>query len=108
MAKGEIVRAVHAGGRHQGLAEIGIELSPGLWLLCWPLAKLVSLMPISLGGFGLREAALAGILYATARVPSEQGVALSLLWQCVIVSGGLLGGLGWLSMRARGRESRDG
>ena len=33
-----------------------------VWLLAWPLAKLIALAPVSLGGIGVREVALATLL----------------------------------------------
>src|SRR6185295_2222735 len=59
---------------------IGIDVPLAFWFLAIPLAKAITLAPISFGGFGLRELALAGI-FAIAGVPREQGVAVSLLWQ---------------------------
>lgn len=41
---------------------IGIQLHPAAWVLAWPLAKLVALLPVSLGGIGVREVALAAFL----------------------------------------------
>lgn len=83
---------------------IGIDIGLAFWFLAIPLAKAITLAPISFGGFGLRELALAGIL-ALAGVSKEQGVAVSLLWQSIIVSTGLFGGLVWyaLGYRAKAR-----
>ncbi len=88
-------------------AAIGIDVPWTVWLLAWPLAKAISLAPISLGGFGVREAALAGLLNAAAAVPSSQGVLVSLVWQTVLVAGGLVGGALWflLGLRERGAGS---
>ncbi len=90
-------------------AAIGIDVPWTVWLLAWPLAKAISLAPISLGGFGVREAALAGLLNAAAAVPSSQGVLVSLVWQTVLVAGGLVGGALWffLGLRERGAGSGD-
>ena len=90
-------------------AAIGIDVPWAVWLLAWPLAKAISLAPISLGGFGVREAALAGLLNAAAGVPSSQGVLVSLVWQTVLVAGGLCGGALWflLGLRERGAGAED-
>ncbi|HYQ72199.1 MAG TPA: lysylphosphatidylglycerol synthase transmembrane domain-containing protein, partial [Gammaproteobacteria bacterium] len=42
--------------------QIGIEASASLWFFAWPLAKLIAMAPISLGGIGVREAAIAGLM----------------------------------------------
>lgn len=73
---------------------IGIEVALGVWFLAWPLAKVVSLLPISLGGLAVREASMAGFL-APFGVPLALGVTVSLLWQTVLIAGGLLGGGIW-------------
>jgi hypothetical protein len=74
---------------------IGIEVPVAVWFLVWPLAKIAGLMPISLGGLAIREATLAALL-APFGVPFAVGVVCSLLWQTVLIVGGLLGGLAWL------------
>jgi uncharacterized membrane protein YbhN (UPF0104 family) len=52
-------------------------------------------MPISLGGLAVREATLAALLTPFG-VPFALGVVCSLLWQTVLIGGGLIGGLVWL------------
>ena len=74
---------------------IGIEVGLAVWFLVWPLAKIASLLPISLGGLAVREASLAALLMPFG-VPISRGVVGSLLWQTVLIVGGLLGGLVWL------------
>ncbi len=54
------------------------------------------------GGIGVREAALAA-LFAPFGVPAVLAVAVSLVFQVVVISGGLVGGL--LSLLLRGRET---
>lgn len=73
---------------------VGIELPLAVWLLVWPLAKLSGLLPISLGGLAVREASLAALLLPFG-VPPARAVVCSLLWQTVLIGGGLLGGLAW-------------
>lgn len=81
---------------------IGIDVPLSVWFLVWPLAKVAGLMPISLGGLAVREATLAALL-APFGVPFAVGVVCSLLWQTVLIVGGLLGGLTWLLLsRTRG------
>ena len=57
-------------------------------------------MPISLGGLAVRETTLAALL-APFGVPFAVGVVCSLLWQTVLISGGLIGGLVWLVLGRR-------
>lgn len=73
---------------------IGISPSLAVWFLVWPLAKVVSLLPISLGGLAVREASLATLL-APFGIPLAMGVTVSLLWQSVLIAGGLIGGVVW-------------
>jgi len=72
---------------------IGIAAPFGAWLLCWPLAKLFALLPISLGGLGVREAALAALLSGFG-VSATLAVGQALLWQAaLLLAGGIAGGI---------------
>ena len=79
-------------------ARIGDALSIGVpmsvWFVVWPLAKLAGLLPVSLGGLGVRDATQ-GALLAGFGVPAARGVVASLIWQSVLIAGGLLAGLYW-------------
>lgn len=77
---------------------IGIELPLAVWFLAWPLAKLSATLPISIGGLGVREAALAALL-GRFGVAAASAVALGLLWQTVLVAGGAVGGLFYVTSR---------
>lgn len=75
------------------------------WLFAWPVAKIVAMLPVSFGGFGVREAAFAGLC---AKLGEDAGsaTALSLAWQGVLIAGGLLGGLVWGALsRLRARDA---
>jgi len=86
-----------------GLA-LGIEQSFGVWLLCWPLAKLVALVPVSLGGLGVRDATLAGLL-TTFGTPFGLGAAQALSWQAALIAlGAACGLLAFASPFGRGHE----
>jgi uncharacterized membrane protein YbhN (UPF0104 family) len=78
---------------------IGIEVAVSAWLIAWPAAKIAGLIPISLGGLAVREASLAALLLPFG-VPAATGVAASLIWQSVLIGGGLLGGGLWLLLRS--------
>lgn len=69
----------------------GIEIALTAWLFAWPMAKLSALLPLTQGGLGVREAALAALL-APFGVEPVLAVAAGLVFQGVIISGGLVGG----------------
>jgi uncharacterized protein (TIRG00374 family) len=70
---------------------IGIHVSAVVWLFVWPLAKIASLLPVTQGGLGVREAANVA-LFAPFGVPGVAALAVSLVFQAIIISGGLVGG----------------
>ena len=70
----------------------GIDIAFQAWLFAWPMAKISALVPVTQGGIGVREAALAALL-APFGVAPVLAVAAGLVFQGVIISGGLLGGL---------------
>ncbi len=84
---------------------IGIAVPLALWFFVWPLAKLSGLLPISLGGLGVRDAVLGGLL-VPAGVPMATGVVASLIWQTILIAGGLLAGATWLLLDRRTRRLR--
>jgi ADP-ribose pyrophosphatase len=61
-------------------------------------ALLLSMLPISLGGWGVREAALVWLL-GTANVPPDASLAISVLFGIVTTVASLAGGLLWLVNR---------
>lgn len=71
--------------------QIGIVAAASLWFFAWPLAKLIALAPISLGGIGVREVAIAGLMSPFGIEPALV-VAQSLSWEVVLVISGLLAG----------------
>jgi len=76
--------------------QLGIAMGIGIplyvWLFVWPLAKIAGLLPVTQGGIGVREAALA-ILLAPFGVAGAAAVAAGLAFQGVVIGGGLLAGL---------------
>ncbi len=81
---------------------MGIELDWRLWFLLWPLAKIAAMAPVSLGGIGVREAAFAAL--AGRFVAEDLVVAQSLVWESILVAGGLLAGGIYLATGARPGE----
>lgn len=70
---------------------IGIEIPLYVWFFVWPLAKIAALVPVTQGGIGIREAAQA-VLFAPFGVSAVMAVATGLVFQAVIIGGGLVGG----------------
>jgi uncharacterized membrane protein YbhN (UPF0104 family) len=71
--------------------EVGLHLTLAPWVLAWTASKLSALPPVSVGGLGVREAALASVLVAYG-APAEGALATALLWDGTLVTG-RLGGL---------------
>jgi len=72
---------------------IGLDLPLELWFLLWPLAKIAAMVPLGFGGLGVREAA-----FFTLVQPFGDGalaVTESLIWQTVLIAGGLACGAVW-------------
>ena len=70
---------------------IGIDIDIVLWFWAWPFAKLIALTPISLGGIGVREVALAGLLTPFG-VDTALSVAQSLSWEAILIVTGVVAG----------------
>jgi uncharacterized membrane protein YbhN (UPF0104 family) len=70
----------------------GLALPLRVWLFAWPLAKIAAVIPITQGGIGIREAALV-VLLAPFGAPASQVLATGIVWEGVIITGGLLAGL---------------
>jgi uncharacterized membrane protein YbhN (UPF0104 family) len=71
---------------------IGVDQPLSLWFSVVPLVALAMVLPISIGGFGVRENAMTFLL-SEQGVPTEKAVAVALLWGLSTVLTGLLGGL---------------
>jgi glycosyltransferase 2 family protein len=81
----------------------GLTLMFRTWLFAWPLAKLSAALPITQGGLGVREAALAALLLPFG-APAALSVAAGLAWEAIVISGALLAGLFSLLL-GRGEKS---
>lgn len=69
----------------------GLTLPLRVWLFAWPLAKLAAVLPLTQGGMGVREAALVALL-APFGAPGTLVLAAGLVWDGVIIAGGLIAG----------------
>jgi glycosyltransferase 2 family protein len=78
----------------------GLNLPLRAWLFAWPLAKLAAVLPLTQGGIGVREAALVGLL-APFGAPGYLVFAVGLVWEGVIIAGGLVAGAAALVLHRR-------
>jgi glycosyltransferase 2 family protein len=69
----------------------GLVLPLRVWLLAWPLAKLAAVLPLTQGGIGVREAALVALLIPFGAA-APMVLAAGLVWEGVIIAGGLIAG----------------
>src|ERR1700730_2052064 len=69
----------------------GLVLPLRVWFFAWPLAKLAALLPLTQGGIGVREAALVALL-APFGAPGHLVLAAGLIWEGIIIAGGLIAG----------------
>jgi hypothetical protein len=76
----------------------GLHLAFRIWLFAWPLAKLSAALPITQGGIGVREAALAALLLPFG-APAVLSVSAGIAWEAIVISGALVAGLTSLLIR---------
>jgi uncharacterized membrane protein YbhN (UPF0104 family) len=95
--------AIHMGG---GLAVYGLAMASGITLdllVCVTLVPpvlLLATLPVSFGGWGVREAALIGLL-APFGVAAGQALGLSIALGLLVMAAGLPGGVLWLLPRGK-------
>lgn len=77
-----------------GLA-LGLNVPIVAFLITVPAAMLLSALPLSIGGVGVREGSLA-LALAQYGVTHEQGLAIGVLWFLTVLISGLLGGVMYL------------
>ena len=82
--------------------QVGVSTGIAAWFVAWPLSKLIAILPISLGGIGVREAALVSLL-APFGAPREAVLASGILWQAVLAVSGLIGLVVTQSLRRSGQ-----
>jgi uncharacterized membrane protein YbhN (UPF0104 family) len=87
-----VVHLLHIAGQKCLTDALGIEVSWGFIAIYHPLIVLATAIPITIGGFGLREATYA-LLLPFAGIPTDDAIVLSLLWWTVGALGGLIGGV---------------
>jgi glycosyltransferase 2 family protein len=82
----------------------GLTLPLRAWLFAWPLAKVAAVLPITQGGIGVREAALVALL-SPLGAPGHLVLAAGLVWEGVVVAGGLIAGVAAVMLQRRGADS---
>ena len=90
--------------------QIGIGLGLAAYLVALGGAVLLTVVPVSLAGWGVREVAMVGILGAMG-VPAEKAIVVSLLFGVGVLMVSLPGGVLWRSANrrpvARGKNDDD-
>lgn len=71
-------------------SEVGVRTPLAPWFLAWTSAKASAVLPISLGGIGVREATLVSVL-AAYDVPADGVLAAGILWEGALVVGSITG-----------------
>jgi uncharacterized membrane protein YbhN (UPF0104 family) len=86
-------------------AQMELHMALGLWFLLWPLAKVAAMLPVSLGGLGVREATF-GLLvtWFAPGVDPALAVAQSFVWYTVLMAGGLASGAVVMTGRRAGES----
>ncbi|MEP6717278.1 MAG: lysylphosphatidylglycerol synthase transmembrane domain-containing protein [Terriglobia bacterium] len=75
------------------LAEaLGLHVAFYVWLFAWPLSKLSGLVPVTQGGIGVREVALVALM-SPFGAPAVLTAAVGLVFEAILITGGLIGGL---------------
>jgi hypothetical protein len=93
---GVISTVVGVGGAYVVGSQIGISLGFGAYLVAVGGAVLLTVLPISVGGWGVREAAVVGTFGAMG-VPVEKALVVSVLFGLGLAIVALPGGVLWLS-----------
>jgi len=79
---------------------LSINLGFGMFVIFMPTVLFLSMLPISIAGWGVREGAMVGAL-AVVGVPAHQSLALSICFGLALVIISLPGGLMWFLSRHR-------
>ena len=82
----------------------GLTLPLRAWLFAWPLAKVAAVLPLTQGGIGVREAALVALL-SPFGAPGHLVLAAGLVWEGVVIVGGVIAGAATLVLRKRSERS---
>lgn len=75
---------------------LGLDVALPTWFMAVPLVNLATVLPISIGGVGVREGMLSALL-APAGVPTEKAVAIGMLTLLTMIVCGVAGGIAFLA-----------
>ncbi len=93
-----IVQATFIGINIALASAVQLEAPVGAWFFAWSTAKIIAIAPVSLGGLGVREAAMSRLLAPFGADPG-QVIAIGLIWQTILYASGLIGVLAQLAWR---------
>ena len=96
-----IVQATFVGINIALAAAVQLEAPVSAWFFAWSTAKIIAIAPVSLGGLGVREAAMSRLLAPFGADPG-QVIAIGLIWQTILYASGLIGALAQLAWRPAG------
>jgi uncharacterized protein (TIRG00374 family) len=83
------------------LADMGGSVALGWVLVLFPAVLLLSMLPISLGGWGVRESAMV-VAFGLVDVPADAALSASILYGLCLLLASLPGGVLWLTERRKG------
>lgn len=84
---------------------LGVEVSYQTTMAVLPLSILISTIPITIAGWGLREGVMV-LALSYAAVPESEALALSVMYGLAMLAAGIPGGLIWLLSRRIPQEQR--
>lgn len=71
-------------------SDMGVAIGLAPWFVAWPLSKLTSILPIGVGGIGVREAAVVSFLVSFG-APADRVLASAVVWQALAGVSGVSG-----------------
>ena len=71
---------------------VGVKSPAAAWFFAWSASKIIAIAPISLGGLGVREASMAGLMHPFGAA-WDQVIAVGLIWQTVLYASGAIGAI---------------
>ncbi|MFQ5480323.1 MAG: YbhN family protein [Thermodesulfobacteriota bacterium] len=83
--------------------DLGIEVPLAYFFFFIPIATVITMLPISLGGLGIREGAFV-YLFTMVGATKGQALSLSLIWYAVMVVVSMIGGIAFIRMGGHARE----
>ena len=84
---------------------LGLAMTFDQWFIVVPTVLLISMLPISVGGWGVREGAMVVALHGLG-VPSEEALLSSILFGLCAVTATLPGAIFWVSARSHRRAAK--